>query len=147
MVVREICNQSEGQYVAGGDMAMVIVVDPDLSFAFKLGKALDADGYNAIPARSGSDALELLPALGVVPSLIILGIQAGEEDVFIARCRALNNGLRVIHLLDGAEDEGGNRCNRNGHYFVGCRNVEVADLLCIVNRVFTSQPIAARSGP
>src|SRR5689334_22613800 len=87
--------QPAGRSMVRGGMTTIILVDSDLGFAFWLGRALDGDGYNAFPARSGSSALELLSSIDTVPSLIILGsIEPGSADHFVARCRTLNSELR-----------------------------------------------------
>jgi hypothetical protein len=142
------CKQQVHRCMVGGDVTTILLVDPDLSFAFWLGRALDGAGYAAFPARSGSDALELLPAINTVPSLIILSsIEVGGGDLLVARCRALNNNVRVMRLLDATED-GGDQTDTDEYQCLKPQSrseEDSAELLRTVKRALTVLPIAARN--
>jgi DNA-binding response OmpR family regulator len=83
----------------------VLIVDNDLGFVFWLGQALDAAGYDTLPAKGVAEAVALLAELKVEVDVLILrpALRGGEE--FAADLRYNQNGqLKTIALTE--EDEG-----------------------------------------
>jgi len=83
----------------------VLIVDNDLGFVFWLGQALDAAGYDTLPAKGVSEAVALLAEFKAsVDVLIIRAALRGSEE-FAADLRYAQNGqLKTIALTE--EDEG-----------------------------------------
>jgi hypothetical protein len=78
----------------------ILIIDHDLGFVFWLGQALDAGGYETLPAKSVSDAISLLNELRVTTDvLIVRSTLPGAEELAAVLRRAQRN-LKVIALVD-----------------------------------------------
>jgi DNA-binding response OmpR family regulator len=76
----------------------VLVLDQDLGFAFWLGRALDQEGFQAFPARSVSNAVELLSTLHLTVSLVIIKHSLPCAEHFIAKLRSSPPGVKVVMI-------------------------------------------------
>jgi DNA-binding response OmpR family regulator len=61
----------------------VLILDEDLSYVFWLGRVLIDAGYQAWPARSGSDAAFLIKELGIQLDLLIVNLSACGAVAFL----------------------------------------------------------------
>jgi hypothetical protein len=76
----------------------VLIVDDDLNFVFWLGNALDGAGFEAFPAKSVPDAIELLSQITVVIDLLIVNAALqGVADFVRCVCRI---PARVIAIVE-----------------------------------------------
>ena len=71
-----------------GDGAMVLVIDDDADIRFAAVRLLQSDGYTAVAAENGREALGLLRC-GVRPQLILLDLGMPVMDGFAFRAAQL----------------------------------------------------------
>ena len=71
-----------------GDGAMVLVIDDDADIRFAAVRLLQSDGYTAVAAENGREALRLLRR-GVRPQLILLDLRMPVMDGFAFRAAQL----------------------------------------------------------
>jgi CheY-like chemotaxis protein len=71
-----------------GDGAMVLVIDDDADIRFAAVRLLQSDGYTAVAAENGREALGLLRR-GVRPQLILLDLGMPVMDGFAFRAAQL----------------------------------------------------------
>ena len=86
-------------------MQSVLIVDHDLGFVFWLGRALDAAGYCALPAKDVTSALELLNEFPVTVSLLIIS----QHETWLPLLKVLlakNQSLKIIALAGDRKDVG-----------------------------------------
>jgi DNA-binding NtrC family response regulator len=84
----------------------ILIIDNDLGFVFWLGQALDAAGYDTLPAKGVAEATELLAHVrGNIDVLIVRYSTPGAES-FVADLRWTQRGqLKAIALIDSADQE------------------------------------------
>jgi hypothetical protein len=78
----------------------VLLVDNDLSFAFWLGRALDQAGYEALPARSVSDARSLVGELRVAVDLLVIRASLPSAATLAEDLRRFCSDVRVIGIRE-----------------------------------------------
>jgi len=79
----------------------ILIVDNDFGFVFWLGQALDAAGYEALPAKGVSEAVALLAELRVVIDVIILRCNLPGADELVEKLRSTQRGrLKAIALIE-----------------------------------------------
>ena len=85
----------------------VLIIDNDLGFVFWLGQALDAAGYETLPAKGITEAVSLLAELKVrIDVLIVRCTLTGAGD-FARAFRASQKGyLKTIALVDETDGHG-----------------------------------------
>jgi ActR/RegA family two-component response regulator len=76
----------------------ILIVDTDLGFVFWLGRALDDDGYQALPAKSVAGAISLLDQLKIRIDLLIINPSLQRNAPLIERLHRTQEHLRVIAL-------------------------------------------------
>jgi hypothetical protein len=82
----------------------VLIVDRELGFVFWLGQALDRAGYQALPAKSCEDALDLLKQLNIEIHLLIVGNSLEGASAFADGLRHAQGHLKVIAVIgDGGQ--------------------------------------------
>jgi DNA-binding response OmpR family regulator len=81
----------------------VLIVDPDLGFAFWLGHTLDQVGFDALPARSVPDAVQLLEELNAAVDLLLLNTALPDAASFVADLRLRQRPFKVIAIHDRPE--------------------------------------------
>ena len=82
----------------------VLLLDNDLGFAFWLGRALDQEGFQAFPARSISNAIELLSTLHLSVGLVIIDQSLPCAEHFIAMLRSHPYPVKVV-MIAGPHEE------------------------------------------
>jgi DNA-binding response OmpR family regulator len=83
----------------------VLIVDSDLGFVFWLGQALDAAGYDTLPARGVAEAISLLAEVRVRIDVILVRCTLAGAEKLVADLRWAQRGyLKALALID--EDEG-----------------------------------------
>ena len=86
-------------------MKNVLIIDSDLGFVFWLGQALDAAGYETLPAKGVSEAISLLAEFRVIIDVLMVRYTLPGADTFAAELRWAQGGhLKAIALID-EEDE------------------------------------------
>ena len=78
----------------------ILILDADLGFAFWFARLLERAGYQAFPARSVSDATDLLRHIGTNLQLLILGGAPAGADTLVSTLQGRQKQIRVLHLLD-----------------------------------------------
>ena len=84
----------------------VLILDTEIAFAFWLGQALIQAGYDAFPARSCEDAIELLNELNVGIDLLVLNFRLGGARDFAAALRRSQSQLKVLVAVGDEEEPG-----------------------------------------
>jgi len=79
----------------------VLIVESDLGFVFWLGQALACAGYEAMPARSVTDAVRLIEDLKAPIDLVIINMQLAGALSFI---RSLRRSQRRVKVLGVSEE-------------------------------------------
>ena len=88
-------------------MKKVLIVDSDLGFVFWLGQALDAAGYDTLPAKGITEANSLLSELNVKIDVLILRRSLRGAEEFASDLRYSQNGqLRTIALTEDGDGRG-----------------------------------------
>ena len=82
----------------------ILIVGSDLGFVFWLGQTLDAAGYQALPAKSTSDAAAILSHWSGSLDLLAISSKLPEARVFAKNLRAVNPALRVIVIIEPGSD-------------------------------------------
>jgi hypothetical protein len=77
----------------------VLIVDTDLRFTFWLGQALDAAGYEAVPAISAHAASELIAEHGLTATLLIIDPALPGALPFLGRLRQTQPCLRAVATI------------------------------------------------
>ena len=78
----------------------ILLIDRDLGFLFWLGRVLDRAGYEAFPAKSVADGVNLLRELHLTVDLLILNCSLRGASRLITTMRRAQKGLKTI-CLDG----------------------------------------------
>jgi hypothetical protein len=78
----------------------VLLVDSDLGFVFWLGHALDSAGYEALPAKSVSDAIALLVQYRLSIDLLILNPSLAGAPGFAEDVRTSQRHAKIIVLAE-----------------------------------------------
>ena len=76
----------------------ILLIDQDLGRAFRLGRALDHAGFETFPARTVSDAEELLRRLHLTVDVLMFDCDLPGTEEFIARLERGRKVPRVICL-------------------------------------------------
>lgn len=76
----------------------ILLIDTDLGFLFWLGSALDQGGYQAFPARSVPDAIQLLAELHLTVGAVILNCDLPGAEQLIVRMRHSRKNLKILAL-------------------------------------------------
>ena len=74
----------------------ILLIDQDLGHAFRLGRALDRAGFQTFPARTISDAEDLLRRLHLTVDTLMLDCALPGAEEFIA---VLERGRRVPRVI------------------------------------------------
>ena len=125
-----------------------LAIDKDLAFAFWVAKILDGAGYEAFPARSMTDALELLADIEMNLQLVILSGAPQDAETALPQFRQRCQGIRVLRLVeenDGRED----RLPGVDLEIEKPRNTsenDRAELLLVVERMLASKSITGAAG-
>ncbi len=77
------------------DRQKILIVDDEPDALLATQRALEADGYNVIVARSGSEALDKIEE--TIPDVILLDVMMPEMDGFEV-CRRLKESERFEHI-------------------------------------------------
>lgn len=77
-------------------MPTALILDPDIGFAFWLGRGLDQAGYETFPARSVADASALLNELRIGVDLLIVNPALPDTAAFIEAVRRFSQSVRVV---------------------------------------------------
>jgi hypothetical protein len=83
----------------------VLLVDSDLSFAFWIGRALDAAGYNAVPARDLRAATELIQEHRILVDILVIDPGLSNALPFLLLLRQTRPALQAIAALSGETEE------------------------------------------
>ena len=81
----------------------VLIVDRELGFVFWLGQALDRAGYQALPAKSCKDAIDLVKQLNIEIHLLIVGNSLDGAGDFADGLRHAQGHLKVIAVIGDEE--------------------------------------------
>jgi len=85
----------------------VLIVDNDLGFVFWLGQALDAAGYDTLPAKGVREAVTLLSEIHVKIDVLMVRSSLPGAEEFAAELRWAQRGhLKTIALLEENDDQG-----------------------------------------
>lgn len=77
-------------------MVTVLIIHNDLGFTFWLGQALNEAGYAALPAKTVSEAIDLISEHKIQADLLVINpLLHGVRDL-IAKLRRSNPGMKVI---------------------------------------------------
>jgi len=82
---------------------VILIVDSDLGFVFWLGHAIDEGGWEALPAKSVTDALSLIGQLQTAVDLLIVNPSLEGIAGLVEKLLELNPNLKVIALLASGE--------------------------------------------
>ena len=77
-------------------MKTILIIDADLGFVFWLGQALDRHGYQAVPAKTVSDAASLLGQFKTKVDLLIANPSLEGIATLVKRLRRSQRNLKVI---------------------------------------------------
>jgi hypothetical protein len=80
----------------------VLIVDQDLGFVFWLGRALDAIGFNALPAKDPGDARRLVDELNVRADVLVADFSADGVEALAHYLCEENPTLRMVSTAAGA---------------------------------------------
>jgi DNA-binding response OmpR family regulator len=84
----------------------ILIVDNDLGFVFWLCQALDAAGYETLPAKGVPEAVALLDELEVWVDVLMVRRTLPGADVFAAELRGSQRGhVKTIALLDQNDEQ------------------------------------------
>ncbi len=87
-------------------MKNILIVDSDLGFVFWLCHALDAAGYETLPAKGVPEAVTLLTELDVWIDVLMMRRTLPGADVFAAELRWSQRGhLKTIALIDQNDEQ------------------------------------------
>jgi DNA-binding response OmpR family regulator len=78
----------------------VLILDDDLGFVFWLGHVLDAAEYSTLPAKSVSDAAQLIRQLDLTLDALVINLAVVDAIDFIDDLHRSQEDLRVIGVLD-----------------------------------------------
>jgi len=78
----------------------ILLVDSDLGFTFWLGQLLDQAGYEAFPAKSVADAIQLLDQLKFQINLLVLNPALEGAGSFAAALRHSQPHIRIVAAHD-----------------------------------------------
>ena len=91
-------------------MVTVLIIDNDLGFVFWLGQILNEAGYAALPAKSASEAVDLMSGNNIEPDLLIINPSLPGVARLVAGLRRFRPGLKVI----ASTEVEGQTCNLPG---------------------------------
>ncbi len=78
----------------------ILLVDSDLGFTFWLGQLLDQAGYEAFPAKSVADAIQLLDQLKFQIDLLVLNPAVAGAVSFAAVLRHAHPQIKIVAVHD-----------------------------------------------
>jgi DNA-binding response OmpR family regulator len=78
----------------------ILLVDSDLGFTFWLGQLLDQAGYEAFPAKSVADAIQLLDQLKFQIDLLVLNPALEGAASFAAVLRHSQPHIKIVAVHD-----------------------------------------------
>jgi response regulator RpfG family c-di-GMP phosphodiesterase len=78
----------------------ILLVDSDLGFTFWLGQLLDQAGYEAFPAKSVADAIQLLDQLKFQINLLVLNPALEGAASFASVLRRSQPHIRIVAVHD-----------------------------------------------
>jgi len=78
----------------------ILLVDSDLGFTFWLGQLLDEAGYEAFPAKSIADAIQLLDQLKFQIDLLVLNPALEGAVSFAAVLRHSQPHIKIVAVHD-----------------------------------------------
>ena len=81
-------------------MTNILLVDSDLGFTFWLGQLLDEAGYEAFPAKSIADAIQLLDQLKFQIDLLVLNPALEGASSFAAVLRHSQPHVKIVAVHD-----------------------------------------------
>jgi DNA-binding NtrC family response regulator len=82
----------------------VLIVDSDLGFVFWLGQALDAAGYDTLPAKGVTEAIALIGELKVWIDILMIRCTLPGAESLAADLRWAQRGhLKAIALIDESD--------------------------------------------
>lgn len=81
-------------------MTNILLVDSDLGFTFWLGQLLDEAGYEAFPAKSVADAIQLLDQLKFQIDLLVLNPILDGASSFAAVLRHSQPQVKIVAVHD-----------------------------------------------
>lgn len=81
-------------------MTNILLVDSDLGFTFWLGQLLDQAGYEAFPAKSVADAIQLLDQLKFQIDLLLLNPAVEGAVRFAAVLRHSRPQIKIVAIHD-----------------------------------------------
>jgi hypothetical protein len=81
-------------------MKTILVLDPDMGFAFWLGQGLTQSGYLAVPSQSVPGARGLLGDMSNAVELLVVNPVLPGTANFIEMLRSLNPRLKIVVITD-----------------------------------------------
>jgi len=87
------------------DSKTILIVDQDLGFVFWVGQALDRAGYNAIPAKSVVDGIQLVSEGDLFVELLVLSLGLTGAGIFLKLLRRKYERLKVLIVLENEGDD------------------------------------------
>ena len=81
-------------------MTNILLVDSDLGFTFWLGQLLDEAGYEAFPAKSVTDAIQLLDQLKFQIDLLIVNPTLEGAVSFASDLRHSHPQIKIVAVHD-----------------------------------------------
>lgn len=81
-------------------MIKILLVDSDLGFTFWLGQLLDQAGYEAFPAKSVADAIQLLDQLKFQIDLLVLNPALEGAASFASVLRQSQPHIKIVAVHD-----------------------------------------------
>ncbi len=77
----------------------VLIIDSDLGLVFWLGRVLDQQGYETLPAKSVHDSQRLLNELQVSADVVILNAALPGATDFAVNLRREHNRVKIVMLI------------------------------------------------
>ena len=82
----------------------VLIIDDDLGFVFWLGQALDAAGFEAIPAKNVPDAVNLITEHQISVDLFILNASLVNAVSLLSALSRAPQATKFVAVVEDPED-------------------------------------------
>jgi hypothetical protein len=83
---------------------VILIIDRDLGFVFRLGRTLESAGHEVLPARSVSDARRLLSEFHLPIDLVVVHRSTPGAYCLVERLRRSQRQINVIGLWGDEQD-------------------------------------------
>jgi hypothetical protein len=84
---------------------VILIIDRDLGFVFRLGRTLEAAGHEVLPARSVCDARRLLSEFHLPIDLVVVHRSTPGAYCLVERLRRSQRQINVIGLWGDEQDQ------------------------------------------